>query len=84
MFKYAKIFLAIFFITMLCSCDDTSHSTNFGTTQTQDQQAVNSNSNLDKFVDVVEPFNDTEAQKAAFYQQDNNDKSKDVEQSSKN
>ena len=71
MVKYIKILFAISFVVMLCSCDGDRTLSNFEAPQTQDQQEINKNTQLDKFVDVVEPYNDTEAAKASFYEDKN-------------
>jgi hypothetical protein len=74
MTSYIKIFFAIVFVTIFCSCDGDRTISDFEVPQTGSQQELNNNTKLDRSIDVVAPFNDnsTEAEKASFYETNSN------------
>jgi hypothetical protein len=79
MTKYINTLFAIMFVALCFSCNDRTLN-NFEVPGGQDQQVINDNTNLDKFVDDVKPYvddnnnnnnNNTETQKAVFYNDNN-------------
>ena len=75
MIKYIKALFAIAFVVFCYSCnaDRTLVSGLEVPTTDQEQQAINGNSNLDKFVDEVKFYPEdatTQAEKDAFYNDD--------------
>jgi len=72
MSKYINTFFMAIFVLFCSSCSNRTIS-EFEVPVAQDQQTINNNSNLDKFVDEVKTYpeaNNTEAQKEAFYNDD--------------
>ena len=71
MTRYIKILFAITFIAALCSCEEGRTLSNFEAPATQDQDASGDTAQLDRFVDVVAPYNndnDSGNNTAEFYQ----------------
>lgn len=64
MTKYINTLFAIMFVALCFACSNRTIGS-FEVPAAQDQ-GINNN-NLDQFVDDVKPFEDTEAQKDAFY-----------------